>query len=64
MKQADQFEFFAQNLFHIFKEFEARADDPNIPTEQQLIWAISANLVIKIAASAQAAAIQHEGTTQ
>ena len=61
---SQQFQTFADNLYSIFKEFEQRANDPSIDIESQMMWAISANLVVKIAASAHAASINHEGTKQ
>ena len=60
----DQFEVFASNLYEIFKECEQRANDTNAPIEYQLMYGIVANVVIKIAASANAASIKYEGTKQ
>jgi hypothetical protein len=60
----EQFAAFADTLFNVFKEFEQKANDDNYSLDTQMMWAIAANLAVKIAATAQAVSIQHEGTKQ
>ena len=59
-----QFQAFAESLYAVYTDYEQRAHDENQPVENQMMWAIAANLVVKIAASAQAVTIHHEGTKQ
>lgn len=61
---SDHFKEFADTLFSVFEEFEQKANDDNYDIQTQMMWAISANLAVKIAAIAQAVSIQHEGTKQ
>jgi hypothetical protein len=61
---SDHFKEFADTLFTVFEEFEQKANDDNYSVDTQMMWAIAANLAVKIAATAQAVSIQHEGTKQ
>ena len=60
----DQFKAFADALFYVYEDYKEKADDNDLPIEHQLMWAIAANLAVKIAATAQAVSIEHKGVKQ